>query len=64
MNFEKASQKVRESDGILQMDLSNLYALFVQYRTDANQLNHDGEHLEEFKILLKDILTEEMSKSC
>jgi hypothetical protein len=63
MNFEQAKQKLRELDGILQMDISNLYARFVQYRTDVDHLDPDGDYLEEFKILLEEVLTEEMLKS-
>jgi hypothetical protein len=60
MNFKQASEKLKTTDGILQMDLSNLYALFIQYRTDANQLNHDGKYLEEFILVIKEILNEKV----
>jgi hypothetical protein len=64
LNFNQARKKLRESDGIMKMDLADLYSLFIQYRTDAGLPDQDGKYLEEFKILLKDLLTEEMSKSC
>jgi hypothetical protein len=58
MNFEKARQNLRESDGILQMDLSDLYSLFVQYRTVAGLQDQDGKHLEEFILVIKELLNE------
>lgn len=58
MNVNQAMQKLRESDGILQMELHDLYSLFVQYRTDADQPIQNGNFLEEFKIVIKELLTD------
>jgi hypothetical protein len=56
MNFKQAIEKLKTTDGILQMDLSNLFALIVQYRTDANPLNHDGKYFKEFILVITEVL--------
>lgn len=42
----------------MQMDLEELYPLYVQCRTDAGITDQDGKHLEEFKIVITEMFTE------
>lgn len=58
MNFNQARQKFKATDGIMQMDLEELYPLYVQCRTDAGLSDQDGKYLEEFIIVIKEILNE------
>ncbi len=58
MNLEKARQKFKATDGIMQMDLEELYPLYVQCRTDASIPDQDGKYFEEFIIVIKEILNE------
>ena len=42
----------------MQMDLEELYPLYIQCRTDAGLPDQDGKYLEEFIIVIKEILNE------
>ena len=58
VNFNQARQKFKATDGIMQMDLEELYPLYVQCRTDAGIPDQDGKYFEEFIIVIKEILND------
>jgi len=58
VNFNQARQKFKATDGIMQMDLADLYPLYIQCRTDAGLPDQDGKHLEEFVIVITELLTD------
>jgi hypothetical protein len=59
VNFNQARQKFKATDGIMQMDLEELYPLYVQCRTDAGiPPDPDGKYFEEFIIVIKEMLNE------
>jgi hypothetical protein len=60
VNFNQARQKFKATDGIMQMDLADLYSLFIQCRTDASIPDQVGKYLEEFIIVIKEILNEKV----
>jgi hypothetical protein len=65
LNFEQASNKLKETEGFFQMELPVLFRLFVQYRTgiQTEQPEFANRYLQEFDAFIKGALND-ISTAC
>ncbi len=60
MNFKQASEKLKTTDGVFQIELSELFGLYFEYRTGQSGASLTGEvseYLNEFKLVLEEMLS-------
>ncbi len=59
MNLEKAIKKLKETDGLYNKDLRELFTLFVEYREEKpyEMVVMVDRYIEDFIFAIKDILT-------
>ena len=61
MNFKQASEKLKTTKGVFQFELSELFGLYVEYRTGqsgASLTGEGSEYLNEFKLVLEEMLSD------
>ncbi len=60
LNFEQASNKLKETEGFFQMELPELFRLFVQYRTgiQTEQPEFANRYLREFDAFIRNVLND------
>ena len=65
LNFEQASNKLKETEGFFQVELPELLRLFVQYRTgiQAEQPEFSNRYLQEFDAFIRNVLND-ISTAC
>ncbi len=59
MNLEQSIKKLKEIEGLYYKDLSELFALFVEYREEKpyEMVVMVDRYVEDFRVAIKDILT-------
>ena len=60
LNFEQASNKLKETEGFFQMELPDLLRLFVQFRTakQTEQPEFANRYLQEFDAFIRNVLND------
>jgi hypothetical protein len=59
MNLEQSIKKLKETEGLYNKDLSELFTLFVEFREEKpyEMIVMVDRYIEEFRLAIKDILT-------